>query len=76
MCHLVTKGNPVIIEPMWPHGLLGFFIGFVVGVFINWYLLRDVPRDKYLQDRSLRLRYGGLNWGIALLGMIIGLALR
>lgn len=59
---------------MWPFGVTGFVVGFIAGVVANAYLLRGVPREKYLKDRSIRLRYGALNWAIALLGMAIGMA--
>ncbi|MDB5477800.1 MAG: hypothetical protein JWM96_295 [Alphaproteobacteria bacterium] len=60
---------------MWIYGLSGFIIGFLAGMLANAYLLREVPREKYLNDKKLRTRYGLMNWGIALLGLIIGLAI-
>ena len=56
------------------YGLIGFITGFICGMLINLYLLKDVPREK-LRDKNVRLKYGGLNWGIALLGLAIGIAL-
>lgn len=58
------------------YGLSGFVIGFVLGMLVNLYLLRAVPRDRYMADKSLRLRYGLLNWGFAIIGMIIALKLQ
>ena len=49
-------------------------IGFVLGMIANGYLLKGISRDKYINDKSLRLRYGLLNWGVALLGLGLGLA--
>ena len=60
---------------MWLQGLIGLGIGFAVGMAANLYLLRDLPRDVMRRNRDMRLKYGALNWGIALLGMFIALAL-
>ena len=60
---------------MWIYGLSGFIVGFVLGMILNARLLRGIPREKYIKDSNLRLRYGLLNWGIALIGMMAGLYL-
>ena len=57
------------------YGLSGFIIGFLVGMIANAYLLRGVPREK-LKDKEISNRYGLLNWGIAIIGMMIGLAIE
>ena len=64
-----------MMTPMWSHGLIGFIIGFAVGMAVNAYLLRGVPRAEYFNNKKLRTRYGALNWAIAIFGMIIGLAI-
>ena len=56
------------------YAVAGFVIGFVLGMILNAYLLRNVPRDNYMKDSSLRMRYGLLNWAIAIIGMMIGLS--
>lgn len=58
------------------YGLIGFILGFLAGMGINAYLLQGVPRGEFQRNKSMRLRYGGLNWAIAILGMIIGIALQ
>jgi hypothetical protein len=60
---------------MWIYGLTGFAIGFVLGMITNAYFLRNVPKAKYITDKSMRLRYGLLNWVIALLGFVAGVAI-
>lgn len=57
------------------HGFIGFIIGFVAGMGINAYLLQGIPRDEFRRNKKLRMRYGALNWAIALLGLIIGIAI-
>jgi hypothetical protein len=57
------------------YALSGFIIGFIIGMILNARLLRNVPREKYLKDKSLRMRFGLLNWGFALTGLVIGLIL-
>ena len=60
---------------MWIYGAIGFVIGFILGMIVNARLLRGVPKAQITSDKSLRLRFGLLNWGIALLGLAIGTAL-
>jgi len=73
---LEQKNNGAIITLMNMYGLSGFIIGFLLGMLANLYLLRGISREKYLKDKSLRMRFGLLNWGFALLGMAIGLAIQ
>lgn len=58
------------------YGLIGFIMGFVAGMLANAYLLRGIPRAELRNNKKLRTRFGLLNWGMALLGLIIGLALQ
>lgn len=57
------------------YGFIGLGIGFVAGLLVNAYLLQDVSKERYLKDKNMRLKYGALNWGIALLGLVMGLAI-
>lgn len=57
-------------------GLTGFIVGFIAGMIVNAYLLRGVSRETYINNKDMRLKYGALNWGIALFGMVIALAVR
>ncbi len=57
------------------NGLIGFVLGFLGGMAVNAYLLRGMPREEMRRNKDLRLKYGALNWGLALLGLLIGLAL-
>lgn len=53
-------------EPMvYLFGTLGFIAGFILGQMVLAYLLRGVSRDRLLEDKSLRWKYGLLNWVIA-----------
>ena len=60
---------------MFLYGLIGLVLGFVAGMAINAYLLQGTPREAYLRDKKLRMRYGLLNWAIAFLGLAIALAM-
>ena len=46
-------------------GTIGFFSGFVLGVFIINGLLKDRSRRELLEDRGLKWTYGLLAWVIA-----------
>ena len=58
------------------YGLIGFIVGFIAGMIANRYLLRDVSAEEMRKNKDLRLKYGALNWAIAILGLIIGIALQ
>lgn len=60
---------------MWLYGVTGFVIGFILGMIVNARLLKGIPKEQYTKDAALRTRFGLLNWGIALIGMAIGMAL-
>lgn len=64
-----------MLSRMWQYGLSGLVIGFIIGMVVNSWLLRGIPRDKMISDKKIRMRYGLLNWGIALFGMVIALAI-
>jgi hypothetical protein len=48
-------------------GTLGFVGGFILGQMVLAFLLRGKTREQLLSDKSLRWKYGLLNWLIALL---------
>ncbi|MBU0799740.1 MAG: hypothetical protein KKA05_01930 [Alphaproteobacteria bacterium] len=47
-------------------GTVGFFSGFILGQIVLAYLLRGRTREELLADKSLRWKYGLLNWEIAI----------
>ncbi|MCC6597890.1 MAG: hypothetical protein IT559_03795 [Alphaproteobacteria bacterium] len=49
-------------------GVLGFIGGFAAGQMLLYFLLRHKSREDLLTDRHLKLKYGLLNWGFAVLG--------
>ncbi len=55
---------------VWLAGLVGFIGGFVVALVILNHLLRGVDRQELLTNKSLRLKYGLIAWGIALVGAL------
>jgi dipeptide/tripeptide permease len=59
---------------MWLYGFTGFVIGFLLGMIANAYLLRGVSRERLRTDRDIRLKYGALNWGLAVLGAVLAVA--
>lgn len=48
-------------------GTVGFIGGFILGQMILAFLLRGKTREQLLSDKSLRWKYGLLNWLVALL---------
>lgn len=58
------------------YGTVGFIIGFFVGMGINAYLLKNVDRQALRLNKNLRIIYGLLNWGVAAIGAVIGVALQ
>jgi uncharacterized membrane-anchored protein YhcB (DUF1043 family) len=58
---------------MFLYGFWGFIVGMVLGAMINKRLLKHVPREQWLVNRDLKLRYGALNWAFGLLGLFIAL---
>ena len=46
-------------------GIFGFIGGFILGQGLLLYLLRQRPREELLNNKSLKLTYGLLNWVIA-----------
>lgn len=46
-------------------GTIGFFAGFVLGVFLLNHLLKDRSRAELLEDRGLKWTYGLFAWIVA-----------
>jgi hypothetical protein len=49
-------------------GAVGVMGGFLVGQMVLYFLLRHKTTEDLLHDKKLRLKYGIINWGFALLG--------
>ncbi|MBK9586261.1 MAG: hypothetical protein KA099_00700 [Alphaproteobacteria bacterium] len=49
-------------------GIFGLIGGFFLGQMVLYFLLRNVPREKLLNDPTIKWKYGLLNWAIALFG--------
>ncbi len=47
--------------------VLGLIAGFVIGQTIIYFLLSDTPADVIKNDKDLKIKYGLLNWMIALI---------
>lgn len=49
-------------------GTIGFIGGFVLGQAILFFILRHKSNEELLNDKHLKLKFGLLNWGLAILG--------
>ncbi|MCB1681161.1 MAG: hypothetical protein H6858_06770 [Rhodospirillales bacterium] len=49
-------------------GVVGFVGGFFLGQMVLYFMLRNVPREKLLNDPTIKWKYGILNWVIAVFG--------
>ncbi len=49
-------------------GSAGFVGGFSFGQMVLWFLLRHKSTEELLHNKNLRLQYGIMCWGIAVLG--------
>lgn len=56
---------------MFLYCLTGFLAGMVAGALLNRFLLRNIPAEQWRTDHDLKMKYGGLNWLIAILGAVI-----
>ncbi len=52
--------------------IIGFLIGFIVGQSLIFFLLKDTPKEEILNNKTLKLQYGLLNWAITILGAYLG----
>lgn len=57
------------------NGFIGLVCGFIFGMGVNAYLLQGMPREQLRTNRNLRMRYGALNWGLAVLGGLIAIVI-
>ena len=48
-------------------GTLGFIAGFFLGQLFLLRILRNVPKDELMLNKSLHWKYGVLNWAVALI---------
>ena len=46
-------------------GTIGFICGFFLGQIILLAMLKDVSKERLVNDKALRWKYGSLNWLIA-----------
>lgn len=49
-------------------GIIGFIGGFFAGQMLLYFMLRHRSREDLLNDKSLKWKYGLINWGVAALG--------
>lgn len=49
-------------------GAIGFVMGFVFGQMLLYFLLRHRARQDLLNDKSLKWKYGIINWACAAAG--------
>lgn len=49
-------------------GIVGLVCGFIFGQMMLYFMLRHRSREDLLNDKTLRLRYGLLNWLFAAAG--------
>ena len=49
-------------------GVIGFIGGFIAGQMLLLFLLRDVSKEDLLNDPYIKVKYGIMNWIIAILG--------
>ena len=55
-------------------GTVGFILGFIAGQMLLLRLLKDVPQKDLIEDKTIRWKYGILNWivaGIASYGLVM-----
>ena len=48
-------------------GMIGFILGFALGQVVLMHLLRSRTNTEILTDKSIRLKYGLISWGITFL---------
>lgn len=49
-------------------GVIGFIGGFIAGQMFLFFLLRNVSKEDMLNDKYIKVKYGLLNWIVAILG--------
>lgn len=48
-------------------GTIGFIAGFIIGQMVLYFFLRNKTNRELVEDKSLKTKYGLLNWGLAIL---------
>ena len=56
-------------------GVIGFIGGFMCGLMLLTFLLRNVKQDDLMNDPYIKWKYGLLNWGVAILGAYAGVSM-
>lgn len=57
---------------LWLYGIGGGLFGFLAGQAIIFNLLKDTPAEEIRENKSLKLKYGLLNWAFVAIGVLIG----
>ena len=52
---------------IWLAGIIGLLGGFSLGIYILKTILRNKSKEELLNDKDLRLKYGGLVWAMAII---------
>lgn len=52
--------------------LIGFILGFVLGMFLNSILARNTTKQRLQSSAMVRMKYGALNWGVAVIVALVG----
>ncbi|PCJ03269.1 MAG: hypothetical protein COB14_00630 [Alphaproteobacteria bacterium] len=56
-------------------GIIGLIGGFMCGLMLLTFLLRNVKREDLMNDPYIKWKYGLLNWGCAILGAYAGVSM-
>lgn len=62
---MIIEQNEIMVYVI---GLLGFIGGFLAGQFILLKMLKDRSKDDLMNNKSLHVTFGLLNWAIAGIG--------
>ena len=56
-------------------GTVGLVSGFMCGLMLLTFLLRNVKHEDLMNDPYIKWKYGLLNWGVAILGAYAGVSM-
>ena len=56
-------------------GTVGFIGGFILGLMLLSFLLRNVSKEDLVNDPYIKWKYGILNWVIAIFGAYVGVSI-
>jgi hypothetical protein len=59
----------------WVAAIIGFIGGFMVGQWILMHLLQGIPTNELINNKKLRLKYGIINWLVAIIGGVCSMKL-